>query len=195
VNKNLKLTSPVVIPMDKTNSFRCIHIDDYENWMIKHLLKNGNELPRSKLVQVFEDGNELLESLEHAMSEDVYFFVKESINSKVILAPKLLIKDHKEINDGGNYPTRLVVHVPNITSAFSKLGYIGIMKMMDEAEVNYSRKTIVQASHLKHQIESVGIRKDRHTNQSNLSVPVRICTVLGLIQKFAFSSKTNILGF
>jgi hypothetical protein len=36
--------------------------------------------------------------------------------------------------------------------------------MMDEAEVNYRRKTIIQASHLKRQIESLlGIRKDRHT--------------------------------
>jgi hypothetical protein len=31
VNKNLKLTSTVVIPTDKTNLFRCIHIDDYKN--------------------------------------------------------------------------------------------------------------------------------------------------------------------
>jgi hypothetical protein len=35
--------------------------------------------------------------------------------------------------------------------------------MMDQAKVNYSRKTIVQASHLKLQIESLSIRKDRHT--------------------------------
>jgi hypothetical protein len=67
--------------------------------MAKHLLKNGKEIPRSKLVQVFEDANKLLENLEHIMSEDEYIFVKESINSKAIPSPKLLIKDHKEIND------------------------------------------------------------------------------------------------
>jgi hypothetical protein len=31
------------------------------------------------------------------MSEDEYTLVKESINSKAIPSPKLLIKDHKEI--------------------------------------------------------------------------------------------------
>jgi hypothetical protein len=98
------------------------------------------------------------------LSEDEYPFVKESINSKAIPAPKLLIKDHKEINDDGNYPMRLlVVPATNFTSAVSKLGYIGIKKIMDEAGINYSRKTIVQVSHLKTQIKSLGIRKDMHT--------------------------------
>jgi hypothetical protein len=33
---------------------------------------------------------------------------------------------------------------------------------MEEAGINYSRKTIVQASHLKTQIKSMGIRMDSH---------------------------------
>jgi hypothetical protein len=40
---------------------------------------------------------------------------------------------------------------------------MGIKKMMEEAQLNYSRKTIIPASDLKCQIESIGIRKDRHT--------------------------------
>jgi hypothetical protein len=36
VSKNLKLTSIVVIPMDKTNSCKCIHIDYYKNWELGH---------------------------------------------------------------------------------------------------------------------------------------------------------------
>jgi hypothetical protein len=96
------------------------------------------------------------------MSEDKYNYVKESLNSKAILSPKLLIKDHKEINDDGNYPTRLVVPATNFTAAFSKLGYIGIKKIVDKAGINYTRKTIVQASHLKTQIESLNIKRDKH---------------------------------
>ena len=57
VNKNLKFTTTVVIPTDKTNSFKCIHIEDYKMWTIKHLLKNGKEIPRSKLVKTLEDAN------------------------------------------------------------------------------------------------------------------------------------------
>ena len=112
-------------------------------------MKSGKEIPRCKLVQVFEDVNDLLESLAPIMSEDEYSFVKESVNSKAIPAPKLLIKDHKEIDDDGNYTTRLVVPATHFTSAFPKLGYIGIKKIMDKNKTNYSRKTIVQASHLK----------------------------------------------
>jgi hypothetical protein len=74
------------------------------------------------------------------MSEDEYFFVKESLNSKAILSPKLLIKDHKFVNDDGTYPTRLVVPATNFTSAFSKLGYIGIKQIIDAAGINYSKK-------------------------------------------------------
>jgi hypothetical protein len=62
VNKNMKLTSTVIIPRDKTDLFRCIHNDHYKDWTIKHLLKNGKEIPRSKFVKGFEDVNELLEN-------------------------------------------------------------------------------------------------------------------------------------
>jgi hypothetical protein len=161
--KGLQDTKTVVIPPDKTNSFRCIHICDYQDWAIKRLLKNGKEIPRSKLVEVLDKANKLLESLDDTMSEDEYSFVKESLNSKAIPSPKLLIKDHKFVNDDGTYPTRLVVPATNFTSAFSKLEYIGIKKIINAAGINYSKKTIVQASHLKTQIESLGIKKEKHT--------------------------------
>ena len=131
VNKNLKLTSTVVVPTDNTNSFKCVHIEDYKIWAIKHLLKNGKVIPRSKLIQVLEDANKLLDSLEHIMLEDEYLFVKEALDSKAIPVPNLLITDHKEINSNGNHPTRLVVPATNFTLAFSKLGYIGIKKIID----------------------------------------------------------------
>jgi hypothetical protein len=59
----------------------------------------------------------------------------------------------------------LVVPATNFTSAFLKLGYIGIKKIMDEAEINYSRKPIVQASHLKTEIESLGQTLRRPENR------------------------------
>jgi hypothetical protein len=63
---------------------------------------------------------DLLKSLEQILSEDYVGHIrKRIINSKAIPAPKLLIKDHKEINDDGNYPTRLVLPATNFTSTFS----------------------------------------------------------------------------
>jgi hypothetical protein len=49
------------------------------------------------------------------------------------------------------------------TSAFSTLGYTGIKRIIDDAGIDYSKKTIVQVSHLKLQIESLGIKRDKHT--------------------------------
>jgi hypothetical protein len=45
--------------------------------------------------------------------------------------------------------------------AFLKLGYIGIKRIIDNAGIKYSKKTRIQASHLKTQIESLGIKKDK----------------------------------
>jgi hypothetical protein len=57
----------------------------------------------------------------------------------------------------------LVVPATNFTAAFSKLGYIGIKKIIDKAGIIYTKKTIIQASHLKTQIESLNIKRDKHT--------------------------------
>jgi hypothetical protein len=100
-----------------------------------------------------------METLERKMSEDEYFFMKESINSKAIPAPNLLIKCRKEINDDGNYPTRLVVPATNFTLAFSKLGNIGIKKIMGD---ELQQENNCSSLSFKLQIESLGIRKDKH---------------------------------
>jgi hypothetical protein len=78
-----------------------------------------------------------------------------------------LIKDQKEINDNNTYPTKLVAPATNFTLVFSKLGYIGVKKIMDNAEINYSRKSIIQASHLKLQIESLEASQKISTQYSD----------------------------
>jgi hypothetical protein len=112
------------------------------------------------------------------------FSVKESLNSKVILSPELLIKAHNEISDDSNYQTRLVVPATCFTSAFLKLvGYISVKKNIDEAGINYSKKTIFQALHSNLQIESLGIRKDKHMI-SSLDIEVFYPSVMyGLVKR------------
>ena len=72
-------------------------------------------------------------------------------------SPKLLIKDHKKVDKDGNFPTRLVVPANNFTSAFPKLGYMAIRKILDDSKVDYMSKTIIQASDLKKQLEGLNI--------------------------------------
>ena len=52
---------------------------------------------------------DLLEDISDIVSDNERNYIKECIDSKAIPTPKLLIKDHKDLDEEGNYPTRLVV--------------------------------------------------------------------------------------
>ena len=77
-----------------------------------------------------------------------------------------MIKDHKDLDEEGNYPTRLVVPATNFTAAFPNVGYRGIRKIFDSNNINYMRKTIMQASHLKGELEELDINKDDYAIMS-----------------------------
>ena len=76
-------------------------------------------------------------------------FVIQSLATKAIPAPKLLIKDHKTFNNKGQFLTRLVVPATKFTATFSKIGYLRIKRCLDKIKVNYSHFSIFQASDLK----------------------------------------------
>ena len=59
--------------------------------------------------------------MEGILSESEYNFIKETINSRAIPTPKLLIKDHKKQNEDGTFPTRLVVPATNLQRDFQNL--------------------------------------------------------------------------
>ena len=90
-------------------------------------------------------------------------FVRQSLATRAIPSPKLLIKDHKAINENGEFPTRLVIPATNFTATFSKIGYLGIKRCMDKGKVNYSQNSIVQASDLKETLEEIGLKKEEVT--------------------------------
>ena len=73
-------------------------------------------------------------------------FVRQSLATRAIPSPKLLIKDHKIINNKGEFPTRLVIPATNFTATFSKIGYLGIKRPLDKGKLRYSRVSIVHAS-------------------------------------------------
>ena len=75
-------------------------------------------------------------------------------------SPKILIKDHKTINEKGELPTRLLIPATNFTAKFSKIGYIGIKMCLNKGKVNYSRVSIVQASDLKEILEELKVKRD-----------------------------------
>ena len=86
--------------------------------------------------------------------------MKQSLATRAIPSPKLLVKDHKTINKKGGLPTRLVITATKFTATFSKIGYLGIKRMLDKGKVNYSRFSIFQAYDLRERLEKLKIRID-----------------------------------
>ena len=80
-------------------------------------------------------------------------FVIQSLATRAIPSPNLIIKDHKTINKKGGFSNMFVITAKNFTATFSKIGYHGIKIMMVKGKVNYSLVSIVQASDLKEILE------------------------------------------
>ena len=143
----------VWVPTEKTNSTRVIKIEDYKRWVSDHLQKAADLALRPKVMALHENANLLLEKVKLDLSVKEEEFARQSLATRAILSPKLLIKDHKTINEKGEFPTRLVIPATNFTVTFSKIGYLGIKRCLDKGKVNYSRNSIVQASDLKETLE------------------------------------------
>ena len=80
------------------------------------------------------------------MSKNEVGHINESLKTKAIPTPKLLIKDHKKMTSMGKFPTRLVIPATNFSSTFAKIGYLGLKNILEKNEINYTKFTIFQAS-------------------------------------------------
>ena len=149
----------VVVPTDKTNNYTVMSTQKYIDWVSKHLTDAAEQVPRTEVVEIHEEAVEFADSISNFISSDEFNFIQESLTSKAIPQPQLLVKDHKPKNGSGNFPTRLVIPATNFTAAFSKLGYLGIKKVLDEHNVNYNKHTIIQASDLKEKLEKLTLNK------------------------------------
>lgn len=196
VNKTLtklKTSTLVVVPTDKTNSFRTMETEKYKIEVLKHLESGAKEVPRAKLTEVQEQCFEKLDEIQGIISEDEYRFLQQKIKSKAIPQPKILIKDHKKKNQEGDFPTRLVVPATNFTAGFPKLGYMGIKKIFEENDVNYGQKNLVQASDLKEKLESIKLDANDTTIVSIDAEMMYPSIKYGLIKKAIkyYSSELN----
>ena len=75
--------------------------------------------------------------------------INESLKTKPIPTPKLLIKDHTNPNTNDKFPTRLVIPATNFTATFVKVGYLGLNSIIDNHQVDYRKYTITQPSQVK----------------------------------------------
>ena len=107
--QRLKKSGSVCVPTYKTNSTKVIQIEDYKLWVSDHLSKAADLALRAKVVALFEDANCLLDKVKMELSVQEEKFVRQSLATKAIPAPKLLIKDHKTINKKGEFTIMLVI--------------------------------------------------------------------------------------
>ena len=154
----------VVIPTDKTNSFKVLPTKIYISEVQKQLQKHGKPITHTDLTRIQGEAKKLLRKVAPLLSQDEIRYVEYSINSYAIPTPKLLIKDHKKIDPNTDrYPTRLICPANNFVSAFPKLGYLGIKQIFEDNQINYTPFTIIQASDLKSQLEKLKINSTHHT--------------------------------
>ena len=151
--------------------------------VLERLQEAAKEIELSNLQETLEEAEKLLVSLGEKISQNEYSFVKESLQSRAIPPPKLLIKDHKEANKDGPFLTRLIVPATNFTAAFPKLGYLGIENILDAAGVDYARKTIRQASELKEVLEKLGIDRELYTVVSFDAIAMYPSITLKMVRK------------
>ena len=131
----VKKLETVVIPIDKTNKFLTVNVDNYINWMHNHITKCGVETQRSKLIEIYKKLLTLLEKMQRLIDKNEYLFILEKLLTQGIPTPLLLIKNHKRKDNKGNFPTRIVVPATNFMAGFAKLGYLGIKKIFKESKI------------------------------------------------------------
>jgi len=147
------------------NSFRTASKSNCCKWAECHLTKNAKEVSREKLADVKEQALQLLHDKVElgVLSDKEESFVKQTVESKAMPSPKLLIKDHKKPDNEGNFPAGLAVPATNFTSAFQKTGCLGIKRIPDDNKVDCMSKTTIQASDLKENLENQGMTCNNST--------------------------------
>ena len=124
MNKTIRIleeSDQVIVPTDKTNSFRCMDTKKYMTMVNEQLRCSSKEIERDKVREIFEKARELLDEVGFQLSKFEVGPINESLKTKSILTPKLLIKDHKKLNTNGKFPTRLVIPATNSTATSAKV--------------------------------------------------------------------------
>ena len=85
-----------------------------------------------------EDAKVLVDAIGFKMSKNEVGHINESLKTKAIPTPQLLIKYHKKLTSMGEFPTTLVIPATNFSATFAKIGYLGLKKILEKNEINYT---------------------------------------------------------
>eukprot|EP00957_Ditylum_brightwellii_P128413 9793844-Ditylum_brightwellii.AAC.1 len=71
------------------------------------LSKTAQEVLQSYVTGQHKDAVDFLKQIDFLLSEKEREFIEEALFIQVIPQPQLLVKDHKDPDINGNFPTRL----------------------------------------------------------------------------------------
>ena len=148
-----KNSNNIVVPTDKTNKWVLVEVEKYNKWMMQHICKDAIEILRRKLKQVYNKRMDILEEISWLMGKKEKAAVQESLNSKSIPQPQLLVKDHKLPNEEGDFPTRFLVPAKNYCSVFSQFGCKAIQTIFRKHNVKLDKYQLNDSAHLKNDLE------------------------------------------
>ena len=101
VLQRLKKSGCACVLTHNTNYNRVIKIEGYKRLVSDHLQKAADLALHPKVMVLFENENLLLEKVKLGLSVKKEEFVRQLLATRAITPPKLLIKDHKTINEKG----------------------------------------------------------------------------------------------
>ena len=81
-----------------------------------------------KVEEIFEYAKVLVYAIGFRLCKNEVKHINESLKTKSIPTPKLLIKSHKKLTSKGDLPTRLVIAATHLLANFAKVGYRGLKK-------------------------------------------------------------------
>ena len=84
----LEESDQVIVPTDKTNSFRCMGMKKYMTMVNEHLRCPSKEIERDKVREIFEKSRELLDEVGFQLSKNQVRHINESLKTKSIPTPK-----------------------------------------------------------------------------------------------------------
>ena len=83
----------------------------------------------------------------------------------------------------GEFPTRLVIPEKQLTATSAKVGYLGLKNIFEQNEINYTKLTIFQASHVKEEWEILNCKRNEVTIASIDSVAMYPSIKFHLVKK------------
>jgi len=84
-----------------------------------------------RLTLNYKEANTLLSKFGNLMNEGGSKFIENWRATRGVPTPRLLINDHKQREDNGNFPTRLLIPATNFTQCFAKISFLAIKSLFE----------------------------------------------------------------